>query len=499
MKSMDMTTNAARRSRRASTGRDIVNVWDCLNAIPRANTLPNKLRNIKEAERYIGNPALLETKSPVVKKKKTVFQKSTHLLGRVSGWDAENGFWFQPVNSMGENEGKAKSEKSENIYPLPLLGETVPGRGKVSAYLFASESVQVTQIGPSVSAAEIPVFKKFEIRESGVKDAGDGLYLMESAADGEEIARYSGDVLTAQQARVSDSQYIVKVSTNVFLDASADGHWEGKMANCARKAKRKVNARILAASKPRFCKASKKFWLPMLAVGSIASGEEVFADYGDEFWPEGGRLQTPEANDAESEEEVYDDDMDPSWEPAKSVSKKLEQSSTAKDANTSNNKSQSNATKANTSNKNKKQSGATKSGKTKNTKKTNPAKTAKTRTTKSKRAVTKQSSASKAANTKQSNATKTKKKNATKAPNTSATKRKRRANKRSRPNEETPKDKRSKRSVKGKAKGKVKSKDNDKGKRVKKTKKNDLDRVSLSSAGGGDMDTIFTYESVMKV
>jgi len=67
---MDMTTNAARRSRRASTGRDIVNVWDCLNAIPRANTLPNKLRNSKEAERYIGNPALLETKSPVVKKKK---------------------------------------------------------------------------------------------------------------------------------------------------------------------------------------------------------------------------------------------------------------------------------------------------------------------------------------------------------------------------------------------------------------------------------------------
>ena len=412
---------------------------------------------------------------------------------------------------MGENEGKAKSEKSENIYPLPLLGETVPGRGKVSAYLFASESVQVTVIGPSVSAAEIPVFKKFEIRESGVKDAGDGLYLMESAADGEEIARYSGDVLTAQQARVSDSQYIVKVSTNVFLDASADGHWEGKMANCARKAKRKVNARILAASKPRFCKASKKFWLPMLAVGSIASGEEVFADYGDEFWPEGGRLQTPEANDAESEEEVYDDDMDPSWEP---VSKKLEQSSTAKDASTSNNKSQSNATKANTSNKNTKQSGATKdanpnnnkkqssatkSGKTKNTKKTNPAKTAKTRATKSKRAVTKQSSASKVANTKQSNATKTKKKNATKAPNTSATKRKRRANKRSRPNEETPKDKRSKRSVKSKAKGKVKSKDNDKGKRVKKTKKNDLDRVSLSSAGGGDMETIFTYESVMKV
>ena len=326
---------------------------------------------------------------------------------------------------MGENEGKAKSEKSENIYPLPLLGETVPGRGKVSAYLFASESVQVTKIGPSVSAAEIaeiPVFKKFEIRESGVKDAGDGLYLMESAADGEEIARYSGDVLTAQQARVSDSQYIVKVSTNVFLDASADGHWEGKMANCARKAKRKVNARILAASKPRFCKASKKFWLPMLAVGSIASGEEVFADYGDEFWPEGGRLQTPEANDAESEEEVYDDDMDPSWEP---VSKKLEQSSTAKDANTSNNKSQSNATKANTSNKNTKQSGATKdtnpnnnkkqssatkSGKTKNTKKT------KTRTTKSKRAVTKQSSASKAANTKQSNATKTKKKTQPKPP-----------------------------------------------------------------------------------
>ena len=428
---MDMTTNAARRSRRASTGRDIVNVWDCLNAIPRANTLPDKLRNSKEAERYIGNPALLETKSPVVKKKKTVFQKSTHLLGRVSGWDAENGFWFQPVNSMGENEGKAKSEKSENIYPLPLLGETVPGRGKVSAYLFASESVQVTVIGPSVSAAEIPVFKKFEIRESGVKDAGDGLYLMESAADGEEIARYSGDVLTAQQARVSDSQYIVKVSTNVFLDASADGHWEGKMANCARKAKRKVNARILAASKPRFCKASKKFWLPMLAVGSIASGEEVFADYGDEFWPEGGRLQTPEANDAESEEDVYDDDMDPSWEPAKSVSKNLEQSSTAKDANTSNNKSQSNATKANTSNKNTKQSGATKdanpnnnkkqssatkSGKTKNTKKTNPAKTAKTHTTKSKRAVTKQSSASKAANTKQSNVTKTKKKTQPKPP-----------------------------------------------------------------------------------
>ena len=57
-------------------------------------------------------------------------------------------------------------------------------------------------------------------------------------------------------------------------------------------------------------------------------------------------------------------------------------------------------------------------------------------------------------------------------------------------------------------KGKAKSKDKRKGKRkpkdkqdkkVKKVQKNDLDRVSLSSAGGGDTETIFTYESVMKV
>ena len=172
---------------------------------------------------------------------------------------------------------------------------------------------------------EVSVLKRFEIRPSGVEGAGDGLYLMEAAKDCEEIARYSGVILNAEQARQSKSEYIVKVSKNVFLDASGEGHWEGNKANCARKAKKKVNARISAASKPRYRKVSGRYWLPLLAVGPIKHGDEIFPDYGDEFWPSEDNLQTPEENGHDTDAEECNDAKDPPWLPEKeSVSKKLD-------------------------------------------------------------------------------------------------------------------------------------------------------------------------------
>lgn len=68
--------DTARRSRRASTGSDVITVWDCLNTAEEAVSLPANVNNADEAGIYIGKPALLETASPATgTKSKKVFKK----------------------------------------------------------------------------------------------------------------------------------------------------------------------------------------------------------------------------------------------------------------------------------------------------------------------------------------------------------------------------------------------------------------------------------------
>ena len=62
--------------------------------------------------------------------------------------------------------------------------------------------------------------KRNRIDKSTIINAGQGLFAAEQAKKDDFIARYSGDVLNLTQCEQSDSQYIVKIHNNLYLDAA---------------------------------------------------------------------------------------------------------------------------------------------------------------------------------------------------------------------------------------------------------------------------------------
>ena len=164
----------------------------------------------------------------------------------------------------------------------------------------------------------IAAFKKFEIKQSTIRDAGSGFFLMESAKHGEAIARYSGKLLSKKEMMQASSEYIIRVSEDQYLCAAGNDEWEGKYLNCARKARRKCNARFQANGKCNYCEISKKHYLKVYAVGSIAPGEEALADYDNEYWRnKKGELEplpTPETNYKSGEDGENEAAADSDWQ-----------------------------------------------------------------------------------------------------------------------------------------------------------------------------------------
>ena len=190
-----------------------------------------------------------------------------------------------------------KSKPSSNSQPLnfkPVRKEAVKKQSQEkSNSRYDRDDDQVLE----------PKHKRFVIKQSGISGAGKGLFLTESAKHNEQIFRYSGRVINKKQAMDSDSAYIVKISDDVYLDGQGNDEWEGKMANCARKAGKKPNARISAATRYNICDKTSKCWVPLFAIGDLQP-QEILVDYGDAYWSneEGvSPLQSPESADGKSD------------------------------------------------------------------------------------------------------------------------------------------------------------------------------------------------------
>ena len=137
--------------------------------------------------------------------------------------------------------------------------------------------------------------KQVKIAPSQIQGAGLGLYLLEDAKANEWIARYSGAPLTkAELDQKSYSQYVMQVHKNLFLDAVEPTHFEGRFINDARNSKFKKNARFAAGYTTNTCSTTGHVWVRIYATRRIKAGEEIFIDYGEDFWSQ-HRLHTPTA------------------------------------------------------------------------------------------------------------------------------------------------------------------------------------------------------------
>ena len=166
-----------------------------------------------------------------------------------------------------------------------------------------------------------PRHKSFVIKQSTIPDAGEGLFITEHAKNKEQIFRYSGKVISKTEAMKSDSQYILRISEEVYLDGRGKDEWEGNKANCARKAGRQPNARFGAATKYNICKKTSKCWVPIFAVGDLkpdkSEPEEILVDYGSMYWPrKEGEPSLPSPALPESESEDNDRASDSDFRPS---------------------------------------------------------------------------------------------------------------------------------------------------------------------------------------
>ena len=114
-----------------------------------------------------------------------------------------------------------------------------------------------------------------------------------------------------------------QISKEKFLCAEGEEEWQGKFANCSRKAGRKCNARFQANRKFNYCSKAKKHWIKLFAVGTMNPGDEVLPDYNADFWMEADgkgseSLPTPESN----YKPHYDVASELSWEPTQDEKEK---------------------------------------------------------------------------------------------------------------------------------------------------------------------------------
>ena len=133
--------------------------------------------------------------------------------------------------------------------------------------------------------------KKCVVQRSTIPNAGDGLFLCESAKEGERVARYSGVVLNREEIEYSKSKYILMISKDVFLDAEHPSNWEGRSMNCG--IGHRANVRFGASRIHNTCRGCKRAWISVFALRNIFADEdnpkELLVDYGEKYLI-GGRV-----------------------------------------------------------------------------------------------------------------------------------------------------------------------------------------------------------------
>ena len=102
-----------------------------------------------------------------------------------------------------------------------------------------------------------------------------GLFCTEHVRPGDVVARYSGKLLTHEQASRSESNYILQISSNLYLDATEKDNWEGRWINDGPHAGREPNCVFASAYNTNAVPNSDRRWIKIFATKPIRPGEEL--------------------------------------------------------------------------------------------------------------------------------------------------------------------------------------------------------------------------------
>jgi SET domain-containing protein len=116
-----------------------------------------------------------------------------------------------------------------------------------------------------------------EVRESGIHEAGRGLFTLEDIPKDVFIGYYEGTI-TRDPKKLS--LYSFEISPKYVIDALAYPRCYLAMVNDARNSKFKYNCEFRMESH----KSVKKRKIALYSTKKILKGSELFANYGDDYW-----------------------------------------------------------------------------------------------------------------------------------------------------------------------------------------------------------------------
>lgn len=130
--------------------------------------------------------------------------------------------------------------------------------------------------------------KKTLVTTSSIPDAGLGLFLCESVKEGDRVAVYTGTELNLIERVLSSSEYVLKISNNVYLDSKDSRHCTGRYINCSRRSGLVPNVRFAAGTTYNYDPTTKLKWISIFADRDIKASSsnpvELLIDYGEEYW-----------------------------------------------------------------------------------------------------------------------------------------------------------------------------------------------------------------------
>jgi SET domain-containing protein len=110
-----------------------------------------------------------------------------------------------------------------------------------------------------------------------------GLFVLRDVKEGDVVAHYSGEAISAAQAMENSSEYILRIHSSLFLDAHAEDNRAGRWINDGAHSGRIVNARFASAYNTNPDTTPGRRWVKVFATRDLSAGDEVFVDYGEGY------------------------------------------------------------------------------------------------------------------------------------------------------------------------------------------------------------------------
>ncbi len=143
--------------------------------------------------------------------------------------------------------------------------------------------------------------KKLRIGKSGIPNSGDGLFALRDFEPNEIIIEYGGKRVPAKEYRKGKGTYGIELSSKMVVDAKSTQSNLGRWANhCRAQDKRKKHCKGNNAFFSLFRGNKRRGKRAMINVradyedrpasevrkGGIKKGEEIFVNYGSDYWRE---------------------------------------------------------------------------------------------------------------------------------------------------------------------------------------------------------------------